>query len=582
MRTTEPRLLRVETVADLPVLWATLQRLDLVATLDRHFPAPPNWKGPLSPGEVLALWLLFLVSQADHCLNHVEPWVAQHQGLLSSLLGKAVLPVHAHDDRLADWLSRLGKGATFSVLERDLNQQTIRVYQLPTDLVRIDTTTANSYASVLSEQGLLQFGHSKDDPDRPQLKIAAAVLDPLGMPLTTAVVPGNSSDDPLYIPAIQSVQQSFGQGGRTYVGDCKMAALATRAFVAAGEDFYLCPLSENQISRAQRRELLQPVFGGTQALQQVWRPGGKGQPDELVAEGFAVDVELTATVGQEVVRWTERRWLVRSQAYAQAQETARQRRLETATKALRELVVRKQGKKQLFHAELTQAAEAIIKREGVEGLLSCTAQALMTTRQVRAYRDRPARQETEVFFEIEVCRNEPLIEEKKREMGWQGYATNALATVLPQVVWAYRGQYRIEDDWSRLKGRPLGLTPMYLQDEQRMQGLVYLLSLALRLLTLLEWVVRERLRKEGAKLQGIYAGQPGRKTGRPSAELLLGALKTISVSVVEVNGRTHALLSPLTAVQTRLLELWGLPPDLYEKVAYGFLIPPVKMSEPEA
>src|SRR3954449_9128188 len=309
MNPNEPRLLRVEAVADLPVLWTTLQRLDLVATLDRHFPAPANWKGPLSPGEVLALWMLFLVSQGDHCLNHVEPWVAQHQGVLSALLGKTVLPVHAHDDRLADWLTRLGKGGAFGALERDLSQQTIRVYQLPTDLVRIDTTTANSYAEVLSEQGLLQFGHSKDDPDRPQIKIAAAVLDPLGLPLTTAVVPGNATDDPLYIPAIQAVQQSFGTGGRTYVGDCKMAALATRAFVAAGEDFYLCPLSENQLSRAQRRALLQPVFEGTQALQPVWRPGGKGRPDERVAEGFAVDVELTATVGGKEVRWTERRWL---------------------------------------------------------------------------------------------------------------------------------------------------------------------------------------------------------------------------------------------------------------------------------
>jgi len=214
MNPSEPRLLRVEMVADLPVLWATLQRLDLVATLDRHFPAPAHWKGPLSPGEVLALWLLFLVSQGDHCLNHVEPWVAQHQGILSALLGKTVLPVHAHDDRLADWLTRLGQGTAFGALERDLNQQTIRVYQLPTDLVRIDTTTANSYAEVLSAQGLLQFGHSKDDPDRPQIKIAAAVLDPLGMPLTTAVVPGNATDDPLYIPAIQAVQQAFGQRRR--------------------------------------------------------------------------------------------------------------------------------------------------------------------------------------------------------------------------------------------------------------------------------------------------------------------------------------------------------------------------------
>ena len=580
MNTAEPRFVCVEAVADLPVLWATFQRLDLPATLDRHFPAPLHWKGPLTPGEVLAVWLLFLVSQGDHCLNHVQPWVAQHQGTLSALLGKRVLPTDAHDDRLADWLTRLGAGAAFSALERDLSQQTVRVYQLPTDLVRIDTTTANSYATVLSEQGLLQFGHSKDDPDRPQLKIAAAILDPLGLPLATAVVPGNAADDPLYIPAIQAVQQSLGVGGRTYVGDCKMAALATRAFVAAGGDFYLCPLAEAQLSRAERRELLRPVWGGAQALAQVWRPGLKEQPDELVAEGFAVDLPLTAGVGEEEVRWTERRWLVRSQAYAQSQEAALERRLATATAALAELPTRKQGKKPLFHAELVRTAAAIVTREGVTGLLSFTVRTLLAARQKRGYGGCPARQETDVSFVLEVQRDDAVIGEKKREMGWQVYGTNGVAMSLPQVVWAYRGQYRIEDDWSRLKGRPLGLTPLYLQDEGRIQGLVHLLSLALRALTLVEWVVRERLREDGSKLQGIYAGQPGRKTARPSAELLLGAMKTISVSVVEVNGQTHALLSPLTEVQKRLLELWGLPPGLYEKVARGFPKPPSNTSEP--
>src|SRR5512143_1207099 len=397
MNTTEPRLLRVEVVADLPVLWTTLERLELPATLHRHFPTPRNWKGPLTPGEVLAVWRLFILSQGDHCLNHVEPSVAEHQGTLSALLGKTVLPVQLHDDRLADWLKRLSASNFFSILERDLNQQTIRVYQLPTDMVRIDTTTANSYADVLTEQGLLQFGHSKDDPDRPQLKIAAGVLDPLGMPLVTVAVPGNSADDPLDVPVIQQVRQSLGVGGRTYVGDCKMAALATRAFVVAGQDFYLCPLSENQISRAERQDLLQPVWDGTQALQPVWRPGVEGQPDDLVAEGFSVDVELTATVGDKEVRWTERRWLVRSQAYARAQEAALERRLGRATQALRELIVRKQGKKQWFHAELMEAAQAIVMREGVDGLLGYTVQAMTATRQVRAYRDRPARQAPEVF-----------------------------------------------------------------------------------------------------------------------------------------------------------------------------------------
>lgn len=574
MNPSEPRLLRVEAVADLPVLWAAFQRLDLPATLDRHFPAPPHWKGPLTPGEVLAVWLLFVVSHGDHCLNHVQPWVAQHQGVLSALLGKPVAPTDAHDDRLADWLTRLSRGGAFAALERDLNAHTVRVYQLPTDVVRIDATTANAYADVLSEQGLLQFGHSKDDPGRPQFKIAAAVLDPLGLPLATAVVPGNATDDPLYVPAIQAVHQALGVGGRTYVGDCKMAALATRAFVAAGGDFYLCPLSENQLTRAERRALLQPVWGGTQALQPVWRPGRDGRPDELVAEGFAVDVALTATVGKQDVRWTERRWLVRSQAYAQAQEAALERRLAKAAAALRDLPTRKQGKKQLFHADLVRAADAVVAREGVAGLLRYPAQARLTTRPVRAYRGRPARQETDVSFVIDVCRDEARIEEKKRELGWQVYATNAVALALPPVVWAYRGQYRIEDDWARLKGRSLGLTPVYLQDEDRIQGLVYVLSLALRVLTLVEWVARERLRQDGAKLDGVYAGQPGRKTDRPSAELLLGALQTISISVVEVGGRIHALLSPLTEVQKRLLRLWELPPDLYEKVARRFSEPP--------
>jgi len=109
---------------------------------------------------------------------------------------------------------------------------------------------------------------------------------------------------------------------------------------------------------------------------------------------------------------------------------------------------------------------------------------------------------------------------------------------------------------------------------------VYLLSLALRVLTLVEWAVRERLREQGASLRGIYAGQPGRKTVRPSAELLLGAMKTISLSLVEVDGRPHALLSPLTEVQKRLLELWDLPPDLYDKLVCGFPISAISTSEP--
>jgi transposase len=345
--------------------------------------------------------------------------------------------------------------------------------------------------------------------------------------------------------------------------------VATRAYAAATGDYYLCPLSENQLDREQRRALLQPVWDGRQALQAVWRPGpdGEDEEEELVAEGFLVAVKLTEEVENRTVTWTEHRWVVRSVAYAAAQRVALERRLAKAVAALQDLPKPRQGKKRLSEEELHVAAAAIIAEPGVTGLLTYTLRQETTTRRVRAYNGQPARLATETTWVLTVQRQEEAIAACVREMGWQVYATNHTKVSLPQVVWCYRGQYRIEDDWSRLKGQPLGLTPMYLQEESRIQGLVHLLSLCLRVLTLVEWEVRERLRKDGTKLEGIYAGQPGRKTNRPSAELLLRAFQNLSVSVVKVAGVIHVLLTPLTAVQSRLLALWGLPPDLYENVA---------------
>jgi hypothetical protein len=189
------------------------------------------------------------------------------------------------------------------------------------------------------------FGHSKDRDDLPQLKIAGAALDPLGLPVTTVAVAGNHADDPLYIPEIQKVQHAFGRGGKTYVGDCTMAALGTRVYLASTQDYYLCPLSEKQLSREQRRELLQLVWQGRQELLPVYRPAATPAEDpELVAEGFSVDVVVRADADGTLLQGTERRWLVRSLAFAQAQQARLERRLQQAAEQLQGLNERKPGK----------------------------------------------------------------------------------------------------------------------------------------------------------------------------------------------------------------------------------------------
>jgi transposase len=581
MSTSTPQLICVERVDDLPVLWACLQRLRVVELLDRRFPTHHLWLGELSFGEVVSVWLLFLLSEGDHRLSQLQPWAAQNLLTLQALLGKLVRPLDFHDDRLADLLDALAQAESWRTFEEDLNQQTVRVYDLNTSRFRLDSTTANSRAGVVSEEGLLQFGHSKDHDDLPQLKVAVAALDPLGMPVSTLVVPGNSADDPLYLPQIREVQQSFGKGGKTYVGDCKMAALETRAYLASSEDYYLCPLSEKQFSQEQRRDQLRRVRQGQQAVQAVYRPQDDPADEAvLVAEGFAVEEKLQATVDGKIVPWTERRWLVRSVAFAEGQQQQLERRLGQAQEELEQLSERKRGKRVLSAAALQQAAETILREHRVPGLLTAVVQTTQQERTLRGYRGRAERVVMTEEHRVAVNRQAEAIAEAKAGLGWQVYGTNELGLSLAAVVWGYRGQYQIEKGWSRLKGRPLSLTPMYLADEGRMEGLVLLLSLALRVLTLLQWVVRQKLQQSGEPLRGLYPGQAGRQTSSPSAELLLRAFRGISLTVVEVAGRQTVLLTPLTALQEKLLTLWGFDADLYQRLAsHCFSEPPPVLNE---
>jgi transposase len=579
-KSVKPRVVRVEHVDDIPVLLASMKQVGMVELLDRHFPTHHLWKGDLSFGEVVGAWITHIVSQGDHRLNHVEPWAELNCDTLQACLGKTVRALDFHDDRLADVLDALAAEQRWQGFENDLNTNTIRVYRLKPQNFRIDTTTASSYAKVADDSGIIQFGHSKDNDNLPQLKIAAAVLDPLGLPITTIVVPGNKADDPLYVPQMKTVNATFGAGGKTFFGDCKMGSLDTRAYVASTKDWYVCPLSEIQLSRETRLALLEAVFNGTQKLKSVYRPKeSPEQEPELIAAGFSYDVALSSEVDERPVRWKERRWVVQSVALANSQAEKLDQRLEKAIAQLEQLHERKQGKKRLNAEELNAAAARIIENNRVSGLLSCRVRTIVHEKVVRGYGKRPQQSVRDEEHRLETSRQVEAIAQAKREMGWQVYATNNLKLNLTGVVLGYRGQYRIEDCWSRLKGRSLSLSPMYLAIDSRMEGLVKLLSLAVRALTLLEWVVRQKLVEKDETLQGVHPGQAGRKNRRPSAELLLRVFRGVSLTVVEVAGQQTRHVTPLTTLQQKLLELWDFPKNLFQRIALHSPKPPPSLSE---
>ena len=398
-------------------------------------------------------------------------------------------------------------------------------------------------------------------PDLPQLKINQSALDPLGLPLSTTIVSGERADDPLYLPEVRKVQASLGYHGVLYVGDCKMGALDTRAYIVASHDFYLCPLSAVQMPAAALQDLLVPVWTGKQSLIPVYRtPETTYDKPEHIANGFSYSVTLKA--GD--VEWQEQRLVVQSFKHAAAKQKALDKRLEKAKQEIDDLNQRGRGRKNLNEEEARAAVSAILNNHKVEGLLSTEYNIVSKTTLKRGYLERPAQNVTKVTVTISTARNAAAYNEAVRGLGWRVFICNDSELSLNEAVLAYRNEYLIERGFNRLRGQLLGMTPLYLSSTTRIKGLIRLLCIGLRVLCLVEFTVREALQEKSEKLAGIYAGNPKRETARPTTEMMLNVFVGISLLIVNLDEVSWRSVTPLNAVQSRILDLLDFPATIYQ------------------
>ncbi|SRR5712691_2451576 len=571
----EALTIKTERVDDIPLLLAQMQRMGLVELLDRHFPTHGNRVG-LSLGWVTTLWLTHVLSQADHRMNHVQSWAEQRLETLRGCSDATLEVRDLSDDRLADVLRDLSDDTRWREFEQELTGQLVRVYDLRSNSVRLDSTTASSYGAV-SEDGLLQLGHSKDHrPDLPQLKVMLATLDPLGLPLATEVLPGQRADDPLYLPVIARVRTCLNKPGLLYVGDCKMGALDTRASIQAYGDYYLCPLSALQVPAALLAQQVEALQASNQPLLRVERTQADGRT-LCIAQGYERIETVTAQLDGVACTWTERRLLVQSVAAKLSAEQALHTRLKQAQQALSELLVKRQGKAVLSErTAVEQAVADTLAHFRVDGLLLVTVTEQVTEQALRAYRGRPASVRIARHFTISSQVQTEALRKASEQLGWRVYATNHAAEKLSltQAVEAYRDEYLVERNFGRLKGHPLSLSPMYVERDDHATGLVRLLSIALRILMLLEFVVRRHLAQQGASLAGLYAGNPKRATTQPTTERLLEAFQGIFLTILVEPHQTRRHITALSALQQRVLALLEFSPTLYSTLCEDSSEPP--------
>jgi len=385
------------------------------------------------------------------------------------------------------------------------------------------------------------------------------------MPLATEVLSGEHADDPVYLPIIMRVREGLQKKGLLYVGDCKMAALQTRASIQFHEDFYLCPLSLVQMPSDHLRREVDRLRSEGKQLIRVERVNDKNERI-CIAQGYETSQELTAEVNGQMQTWTERRLLIQSTSSAEAATRSLQERVKKAEQALQNLLIRKQGKQHLkTRIEIEEAIQEVMKKFRVEDFLDITVHEEKQERIIRAYRGKLSSPHQEVRFTISSERREKAIEYAISHLSWRVYATNQKTEhlTLEQAVEAYRDEYRVERCFERLKGHPFSLAPMYVQRDDHRVGLVRLLTIALRILTLLEGVIRQNLQKQKRELSGLYAGNPKRRTNQPTAERLLEAFGEVTLTIIRTSGFIQRHITPLSSLQQDILALLGFTSVIY-------------------
>lgn len=548
-----------EQVNSLPLLLGIIMDMGIRDLIDTHVAPHGNWGGA-SVGTVASIWLSHILQERDHTMVAVRDWAADRAQTLNALLDLTLRDTDCTDDRLATILTMLGDPTTQAMLDAALMQRWVRVYRLPTDTVRLDSTSVSLYHDDVADDSLLQHGWSKDHrPDLRQFKLMLATLDPLGLPICCQPVAGNRSDNPLYIPAYDAAVTALGTTDVLIVGDSKMTDLSTRGHIVAHGSRYLGayrPIHASAelagwvdaaLTRAESWVRIETVNQRTEEVQL-----------DTVIDPFARSQTWGDPTAQQPHTWTERVLVVRATAYQTGLRRLREEALHRLTLDLLKLAQAPMRGRKRYRQEADLAA--VVAKRIAEAKLDGVVQTELVSV--------PLRDGTTAWVLAAVWVDLVAWQAMVDRLGWQVYVTNTTAAQydVPALVAAYHQQPVHERTFARLKTRNLHLRPVFVRDETRIAGLVWLLCLALRVLVLTEQRLRAAIAAQGTPVVGLNPASRTQATDTPTTERVIRAFRNLTVTVVTGVGWEQRHVSSLNDTQQQILALLGLPSDLYARL----------------
>ena len=564
---------RIERVDNIPLIVHWLKKMKIHEIIDSVFIPHGNWKG-LSYGKLAVVFLTYIMHSLCHRLSGVEPWVNEHKAVLETVTGWTINDKDATDDRIGIMIEAFGDDEKCREFQLKHGQNTIQAFEMPTEFARYDTTSFNVYHKPGdSDKGILKLGHSKDRrPDLLQFKQGLGTLDPAGFPLYTETIDGNKADDNCYVPAWRRIAETVGHKDFLYVTDCKGGALGIRAAISKEGGTFLVPLAmTGEVPELLKNYVLNPPAAFDKIVLEPRTADAmkEGAEKRVAGEGFAVKREMVATLPDgKVHKWTEQQMISKSYAHAKRKIKGFEKRQAKAEGCLKKM----RAKKDESVSDFQKRAERILKKYKVRDFIVLEVRESIKRKRKYIGSGRPGPDRRYKMIKIRKVtlsfkHNDNATDQFKTIAGWRIFVTNALPErmSLNQSSEYYRDEYLVERGFHRLKKGNLPALPLFLRIDERIKGLMLILTIALQALTLLEFVIRRELADNLETLAGLVPGNPKMKTHRPTAERLLPQFKNLHMIVEDTETQTEGyLFEKLNSLQLKILSLLNIPEEIYD------------------
>ena len=531
----------VKRLGALPVIQEYLARLHVQERVDAL--APVREVAHVTNGEVV-LALVANRLTAPRPLYDIAHWA--EIWAVEETLG--LRPADLNDDRLGRCLDDIA--AVHDTLRGDLTVQAIRAFGLETRTLRWDLTSVlvtGQYPEEEQTADYAQVRYGYGSGDQKQLRYLQVTTDDGAVPIWDRPYDGNTADVATVVETMQALREHAHCTDFVLIGDSKLLSATNRAALLEAEVGYLAPL-------ARTPELDAAVLA---IAPDAWQPldyqnaRERRRPAAAPASyhGHDSSVVLVVAGRQGDATYQLRRLFVRSseeQAACQRNRARQRERAEAAIAGIQKRV----GTRWYPTAVHAQAKiETILAQRHLRELyaVEVVEQAGAATVHCTLRADALARAE-----QLDGCY---VLESTRTE-----------AEASPSALLAeWKGQWQVEHRHRDAKG-PLRIRPLFVTSNQRIVGLLTILSIALLVFSLLERAARLALGGE-EKVPDLLAGHV---PARPTGANLCAAWQDIVLATVQLAGIPSRLVSELTALHHTLLRLVGVSEVTYARLGSAF------------